>query len=572
VQAQRLDNDEDGQPEVLPNGTSILMDPNDDGFTDFTFNPSSLNMNDSCASYDSDRWFGDQDCDGTLDATEKYFDAGGIATVQEDDSNVVTSATTLDFGSGFDVSEDGTGEADVVLDYTEDPPTLGTETNGNYVSSATASGGLELTGTEGGSLGMLTSCTSDQVLAWNGSAWACADQSSGGASALSNLSDVDLDGSESGGQILVHDNTDSFDNVSMSGDVTLAANGAATIQDDAVQLNDIDTDLITEAELSDESELEAQLTDVTDVFTNNDGALDDDDLSDDSIDALSDVDTTTSAPSTDDTLVWDGSNWVPGSGGASSTCSGNWVFLDGETVCRDGGALEHITIETDASASVAVGNNANPDAGDGSDNTAIGTNALRYYGDHQGATALGFYAGRAGGGHDAVYVGYKAGFNNPGPGYYNQSVAIGANALQGTDRATRAVAIGFEAGQSADDLDNSVLIGYEAASGSAHENMVCIGHGTCNFADTNDHRFELGNTQSSATPLLKGHLSNGWVEVADTSIADAMKLNPTDSPATCDAGEVGRMYFDDSEDFVCVCVDNSGSPEYQRMDDGTTCN
>jgi len=49
------------------------------------------------------------------------------------------------------------------------------------------------------------------------------------------------------------------------------------------------TDFISETELSDESELEAQLSDVSDVFTNNDGALDDDDLTDDLLNAISNV-------------------------------------------------------------------------------------------------------------------------------------------------------------------------------------------------------------------------------------------------------------------------------------------
>ena len=61
-------------------------------------------------------------------------------------------------------------------------------------------------------------------------------------------------------------------------------------------LGDVDT----------EAELQAALTDVTDVFTNNDGALDDDDLTDDSIDELSDVSSTT--PSAAQMLVVNNSN------------------------------------------------------------------------------------------------------------------------------------------------------------------------------------------------------------------------------------------------------------------------
>lgn len=48
-------------------------------------------------------------------------------------------------------------------------------------------------------------------------------------------------------------------------------------------------DPILETELDDEAELEGQLTDVIDVFTDNDGALDDDDLTDDQIGTLTDV-------------------------------------------------------------------------------------------------------------------------------------------------------------------------------------------------------------------------------------------------------------------------------------------
>ena len=42
--------------------------------------------------------------------------------------------------------------------------TLGTDTVGNYVSSATASGGLAITGTEGASLGLITTCADNELL------------------------------------------------------------------------------------------------------------------------------------------------------------------------------------------------------------------------------------------------------------------------------------------------------------------------------------------------------------------------------------------------------------------------
>lgn len=53
-------------------------------------------------------------------------------------------------------------------------------------------------------------------------------------STLAGATDSDIS-SASSGQILVHDGSDSFDNVSISGDATLASNGALTIANDAVE-------------------------------------------------------------------------------------------------------------------------------------------------------------------------------------------------------------------------------------------------------------------------------------------------------------------------------------------------
>lgn len=86
-------------------------------------------------------------------------------------------AVDMDYGSA-DITDhtfvtDGTGTAEIVLpagsiDGTEilnDTVALTTDTSGNYVSSATASGGLTLTGTEGGSLGVLLPAATDALSA-----------------------------------------------------------------------------------------------------------------------------------------------------------------------------------------------------------------------------------------------------------------------------------------------------------------------------------------------------------------------------------------------------------------------
>lgn len=114
---------------------------------------------------------------------------------------------------------------------------LSTDTTGNYVAGATASGGLALAGTEGGTLGLITSCGTNQVLKWSGAAWACADdtQGAGGSSTLVDLSDTTI-ATPSGGHLLIYDGIDSWDNKAMSGDVAIASTGGTSIQPNAVAL------------------------------------------------------------------------------------------------------------------------------------------------------------------------------------------------------------------------------------------------------------------------------------------------------------------------------------------------
>ena len=69
-------------------------------------------------------------------------------------------------------------------------------------------------------------------------------------STLAGATDTDISGPSSG-QILVHDGSDSFDNVSISGDATLASNGALTIANGAVETAMVADDAITLAKIAD---------------------------------------------------------------------------------------------------------------------------------------------------------------------------------------------------------------------------------------------------------------------------------------------------------------------------------
>ena len=80
---------------------------------------------------------------------------------------------------------------------------------------------------------------------------------------------------------------------------------------------------ITESQISD---LQSYITDYTVVAT---------DLNTISIDALSDVDTTTTTPNTNDVLQWNGTNWVPavvsGGGGSGDPDQNLWQDISGDS-------------------------------------------------------------------------------------------------------------------------------------------------------------------------------------------------------------------------------------------------
>ena len=77
-------------------------------------------------------------------------------------------------------------------------------------------------------------------------------------STLAGATDSDISGASSG-QILVHDGSDSFDNVSISGDATLAANGALTIANSAVETAMIANDAVDADKLASGSVVFASL-------------------------------------------------------------------------------------------------------------------------------------------------------------------------------------------------------------------------------------------------------------------------------------------------------------------------
>jgi hypothetical protein len=167
---------------------------------------------------------------------------------------------------------------------------LTTDTTGNYVSSATASQGLLLTGTEGASLGFID-CAANEIMKRNAgdTAWACGSDStgSGGSPVIFDIGDDGGNDSTDVTEFATSGDTNSAFTMPLADKilVDLAQNWPSADTADALSADPANcaansfaagitaagvaegcVDLLTEAELSDESELEAQITDMANII------------------------------------------------------------------------------------------------------------------------------------------------------------------------------------------------------------------------------------------------------------------------------------------------------------------
>jgi hypothetical protein len=146
---------------------------------------------------------GDEEC-LTYEATDGKFywqtcgagGGAGTSLIQEDDTDVSSDADTLDFGSGFDLTDSPAGEVNIVLDLTEDKVALASEVAGTL---PVANGGTGAT-TEAGArtaLSVAGSGANDDITSLTGLTTALAD-TQGGTDNLSGFADD---------QVLTHNGT-----------------------------------------------------------------------------------------------------------------------------------------------------------------------------------------------------------------------------------------------------------------------------------------------------------------------------------------------------------------------------
>lgn len=137
-----------------------------------------LNGEGACVTIDSSIY---QAADSTLtDIADGTITENLVNTTNPWADNEVSDTLTASIVVDADKGDINISSGSWLVD--SDSVALGTDTTGNYVNGVTASRGLLLTGTEGGTLGLIETCNSGELLKWNGSAWACATDTTGAAS------------------------------------------------------------------------------------------------------------------------------------------------------------------------------------------------------------------------------------------------------------------------------------------------------------------------------------------------------------------------------------------------------
>jgi len=268
------------------------------------------------------------------------------------------------------------------------------------------------------------------------------------------------------------------------------------------------------------------------------------------IDDLTDVDTSTTAPSTNDTLVWDGTNWVPGtvSGtGSPWTTSGNDIYYTtgnvGIGTATPGEALDvsgkvnindgsnNVLISTGnstitATNTVAVGYQALTALTTGFGNTAVGYQASDAVTEAGQNTSLGYRAlsGATTGGHN-VALGYHAllvanGTNNVaiGSGAGDSVTSGSANIIIGRNAGSKITTgqgntfQGFASGQYTTGLNNT-MIGRSAGLGSDgasnYEYAVGIGYQAFKSLTTGDDGVAIGRDAAASVTSAAGVVAIG---------------------------------------------------------------
>lgn len=226
-----------------------------------------------------------------------------------------------------------------------------------------------------------TAATTGQVLKWDGSQWAPGTDVAEGGAGL----DADtLDGFDSAYYLDYNNFTNTpsvltLSDISIGNELTPAGNGAITYDNVTgifrftpptaagigaltAEINDL-TAAVTWANVPDANITESSVTQHQTALSITESQISDlgaylTSISGLSIDALSDVDTTSATPSNDDVLQWNGSAWVPGtvSGGAGEVNQNAFsnVAVTGQTTVEADTKTDTLTLAAGSGISITT--------------------------------------------------------------------------------------------------------------------------------------------------------------------------------------------------------------------------
>lgn len=230
--------------------------------------------------------------------------------------------------------------------------------------------------------------------------------------------------------------------------------------------------------------------------------------------------------------------------GLEGGISGNYVHA------HYGGNVKNIVLGSEAIGggqnNVHIGYRAAVSNLTGNDNVVIGSNAGRLCDVGIGNCIIGAGAGLSNRGHENVFIGSNAAFQNIGGA---DNVVIGGTAAYSNTTGNKNVIIGKTAAMFNASGGNNVVIGYDAGRANiSGSGSICIGY-QAGYSETNSNRLYIANS-NTVSPLIYGEFDTSKLKInGELSVTEDLKLLDN-KKIFLDTIQNNKIYYDGSDMII----------------------